>query len=233
MGCTTMFVVAILGLVLILGGTWWSYIWAVDRFTSSQPGTVQMEMPSDEQLTAASNKVAAIHAATRDHQPVTVEFTAAELNALIARHPDFDEMRGKFRVAMADSILTLDMSVPLSVFPWPRIKDRWLNGTARFGLIYHDGNFTFALRSLTANDRDLSVSFLKGFAGAFNDSFNEGFTKSRREHEHAREFWADVKTLAVIDDKLVVTTMGRESSDTEADHDEAADEAEPSASPVP
>ena len=53
---------------------------------------------------------------------MTVEFTAADLNALIARHPDFDDLRGKFRVAIADSILTLDMSVPLRDVPFPKIQ---------------------------------------------------------------------------------------------------------------
>jgi len=208
MGCFSMFMVAVAALVLFIGGTWWLLGWMTDRFTEPQPVAIQLEVPNEAQYGAANDKLSAIRAATRDKRSVTVEFTAADMNALIERHPDFSDMRGKFRVAMADSIVTLDMSVPLRDVPLPRIKDRWLNGTTRFGMVYHDGSFNFSLRSLTANGRDLPMNFLDGFSGPFNSSFNERFDKAQRENARTDEFWEDVKTVAVLDDKLVVTTKG-------------------------
>lgn len=201
-----MFMVGLLGCLILLGGAWFFFAKMVDSFTSSQPSAIQLEIPNEAQYAAANDKLKAVREATRNQQPVTVEFTAADLNALIARHPDFNDLRGKFRVAIADSTLTLDLSVPLRDVPLPRVKDRWLNGTTRFGMVYHDGSFNFALRSLTANGRNLPMSVLEGFAGTFNDSFNEGFDKAQRENARSNEFWEDVKTLAVIDDKLVITT---------------------------
>ena len=210
MGCFSMMMVALLGVAVLLGGTWWLYARVVDEFTSSQPSAIQIEAPSDAQYAAANDKLTAVRGATRSKESVTVEFTAADLNALIARHPDFEDLRGKFRVAMADSILTLDMSVPLRDVPLPRVKHRWLNGNTRFGLVYHNGDFNFSLRSLTANGRDLPMSVLEGAGGPFNNSFNEGFDKAQRENDRSNEFWEDVKTLAVLDDQLVVTTKGDE-----------------------
>ncbi len=215
MGCTTMFVVALLGVALLFGGTWWAYIWAVDRFTSSGPQNVEVQAPSDQEFATATEKYDTIQAAAAGHRTVTVAFTASDLNALVARHSDFEDMRGKFRVAMANSLMTLEMSVPLREVPFPRIKHRWLNGTARFGLIFHEDAFAFSLKSLTANNRELSLNFLQGFESAFNKSFNEGFEKGRHENPRSQDFWENVKTVAVIDDQLVITTKGPAAEDEE------------------
>jgi len=227
MGCTSIFLVALLGLALIFGGTWWLYAKFVNNFTASEPVVVSTET-SDAQFASANDKLTGVREAARSHQTVTIEFTADDINALIARHPDFEDMRGKFRAAIADSIFTLEMSVPLRAINWPRIRDRWLNGTARFGLVYHEDNFAFALRSLTANGRDLPLSFMRSFATAFNDRFNESFNKSRRENERSNDFWENVKTVAVIDDKLVLTTKGAATETSPA----AEDESEPTPTPA-
>lgn len=209
MGCTSMIVLAVVALLVLLGIVFWGYTRFVDNFTSAEPVVVQTAAPSEAEYAAANQKLTAVHEAERNEQSITVAFTATDLNALIARHPDFSEMRGKFHVAMADSIMTLEMSVPLHGVDFPRIRDRYLNGTARFGLIYHDGDFNFSLRSVTANDHELSVGLLQRFGDRFNDGFSEGFAKSHQERD-AAEFWNNVKTLAVVDDKLVVTTKGAE-----------------------
>ncbi len=228
MGCTTIFVVALLGLALVLGGTWWLLTKVMNDYTSKEPANVEMAAVSEAEFAAANDKLVSVQDAQRRHQSVSVQFTAAELNALIARHPDFSDMRGKFRVAIADSLMTLDMSVPLREIDVPGIRDRWLNGTARFEFIYHENAFNFALRSLTANDRDLPLSVLQGFEAPFNKSFNESFEKSRRKNARSNEFWENVKTVAVIDDKLVITTKGPEAPEADSDTD---DDAEPTVTP--
>lgn len=236
MGCTTMFVVALLALALLLGGSWWLLTKVVNDYTSSEPISVEVGPVSDEQFATANQKFEAVHEAVRRDQSITVEFTAAQLNALIARHPEFREMRGKFRVGIADSVVTLEMSVPLREIQLPKIRDRWLNASARFELIYHNEAFNFSLRSLTTNDREVPLNFLRGFEGGFNKSFNEGFEKAKRADARSNEFWDSVKTLAVIDDRLVITTKGAEVPETTEDGNvaEPEDEVEPSptASPV-
>ena len=214
MGCTSMFVIALVGLAMLLGVAWWGFGKIVNEYSSSQPAAVQTET-TEADFAAANSKLNAVREASRSNQPATVEFTSAEINALIARHEDFKDLRGRFRLGMANSEMTLDMSVPLAAIKLPRIRDRWLNGTARFGLIYHDDNFSFSLRSLTANGNDFSMRFLEGFATSFNEKFNEGFVKARRKTERSADFWESVKTLAVVDDKLVLTTTGAEAEDVD------------------
>lgn len=214
MGCTTMFVIGLLCLALLLGGTWWVTKEALDLYTSPGPVSVEVPTPSDEVVASANDKLAAIRSAADRGESRTVQFTEEELNAIIARHPDFAHMRGKLRVAMSGDLMTLEMSVPLREIDLPVIRDRWLNGRAVFGLIYHEDNFNFSPRSLVANDRDLPIEFLEGFDGAFDDSFNKSFDRSRRANTEANEFWENVKTLAIIDGTLVVTTKGAEAEET-------------------
>ncbi|MEO5720962.1 MAG: hypothetical protein ABIR71_05770 [Chthoniobacterales bacterium] len=231
MGCTSMFVLLLVGMAMIIGLLWWGLGEVVKEYTASGPIAIATET-TDAEYAAAEQKYNALAAAARARQTVTVQLNASEVNALIARHPEFADMRGKFRVAMADSLMTLEMSVPLREINLPRIRDRWLNGSARFGLLYHDGNFNFSLRGLSANERELSMQFLQNFAGAFNEKFNERFHEKRRERDRTHDFWEIIRTLAIVDDQLVITTKGPEAPEPpEADRDAADEEAEPSPTP--
>lgn len=212
MGCTTMFVVAIVGLGLLFACSWWALMRFVNDYTSTEPARVALAAPADAVYTSASDKLATIHAADDHKQSVTVAFTADELNALIAQHPDFKDMRGKFQIGIANSILTIDMSVPLREIDVPKIRERWLNGSARIGLVYNEGNFNFTLRSLAANGHEMPLGLLRFGAYWFNKSADEHLRDSWNEEDLAREVHDNVKTLAVIDDKLVVTTKGTEAA---------------------
>ncbi|MEP6809098.1 MAG: hypothetical protein ABI992_02565 [Chthoniobacterales bacterium] len=226
MGCTSIFVIALVALALLLGGTWWLGEKLLDNYTSSESIAVQVPTPTEAEVSAATAKLSTLQQAMRDRQSITVELTAADVNTLIARAPEFEQMRGKFRVAMADSIMTLDMSVPLSSIEIPKIRHRWLNGTARFGFLFSEDAFVFNLRSLNVNGRDLSLKFLHSLDSSFNSSFNQGFEKSLRENERSREFWGNVKAMEVTADKLVITTKGADSTAPAPADDEASDEAE-------
>jgi hypothetical protein len=210
MGCFSMFLTAFVGLILLVGGCWWFALKTIDRFTSPEPVAIKMEAPSDEQFASANQKLTTVREASRSHQATTVEFTAADLNALIARHPDYNDLRGKFHVAIADSLFTLQMSLSLADFPVRKLQDRWVNGSARFGLVYNNDDFNFSLRSLTANGEEIPLAFLDTLASLFSKGFNEDWDRSHRERRSSDEFWEDIKTMAVLDDKLVVTTKGPE-----------------------
>ena len=226
MGCTTMFVLLLVGLAMIIGFTWWGFGRVVNQYTANGPIGIKTET-TEADFATANGKFNALQQAVRSRQSVTVQFSAAEVNALIARHPEFEDFRGKFRVALADSTMTLDMSVPLREIDLPTIRDRWLNGTARFGLIYHDGNFNLGLHSLSANERKFPLDALgSAFAALIDERTNDYIAKSRREDERTNEFWANLKTLAIIDDQLVLTTLGPEAPPAEND-----DEVEPTPTP--
>lgn len=208
-----MLAIACVLLVLLVAGCWFLAGRTLDSFTASSPIVVQMSPPTEEQVAAANEKLARIRGASRDQQSVTVEFTADELNALIARNPSFEDLRGKFRVGIANSILNVNMSVPLHEVPLPGMKRRWFNGSARFGLVYDEDRFSLAVKSLEANGRNINVTKFQPMADWFNAFFNDGFDKSQRHQRESDEFWENVKSIRVEGDKLIITTKGAEPED--------------------
>jgi len=104
--------------------------------------------------------------------------------------------------------MTLDLSVPLHDVPLPRAGRRWFNGTVRFGLNYDEDRFALAVKSLEANGRHIDLNLFGMAADALNESFNEGFDKSQRRDGDSSDFWENVKSISVVDDKLIITTKG-------------------------
>lgn len=214
MGCFAKgcLVIVIAGTLLIcaLGvGAWFVYGRAVTRFTSPQPADVRIENISDVDLRSAEEKVNRLEQASANNQETTVEFTGGELNALIARGPLFAEANGRARVAIADSTLTLELSVPLDQTLLPKLKGRWFNGTANVAFSFSDEEFLFELKSGEANGRPLPEEFFIGFAPALNRTVNESFRREIEKNNQATVFWQHVKTITLNGDKLVVTTQRR------------------------
>ena len=88
-------------------------------------------------------------------QATTVEFTAADLNALLDRDPDFSAVRGRARIDIANSIMTITLSAPLDDIPWARLRRRWFNASAAFGFAYAFGMFRVDLKSAEANGQPM------------------------------------------------------------------------------
>lgn len=212
MGCFAKgcLVVLIAGALLIgVGGIgiWLFYGKAVAVFTSPQPTDVHIENVSDADLRNAETKLNTLGQAAASNQEITVEFTAGELNAMIAREPLFVELSNRARVSIADSLMTVEMSVPLDQTALPKLGGRWFNGTARFGFTFTNDEFAFELKSGEANGHSLPQEFFVGFAPIFNRSFNDGFRREVEKNNQAAIFWQHIKTIAVDRDKLVVVTQ--------------------------
>jgi hypothetical protein len=211
MGCFAggcLLIIAILACIVVVGGigAWFFYGKAVAMFTSTQATDVRIENVSDADLKNAENKLNLLGQATNSNQETTVEFTAAELNAMIAREPLFAELNNRARIAMADSFMTVEMSVPLDQIKLAKLRGRWFNGTARFGFVFNNDEFAFELKSGEANGQALPQEFFIGFMPTFNRSFNEGFKNEIAKNDQAAIFWRHIQTIAIDGDKLVVST---------------------------
>lgn len=207
MGCLTLLVIAFLFLAAIVGGAWYLCGRALVAFTSTSPVNIAIATPGDAEFAAANEKLDQLKTALRSQQAATFTFTAAELNALIARHPDVAPRKGKVRFTLADSIATVEMSVPLNTIELPWVKHRWFNGSANFGFIYADEGFRFDANWLEANGHRLSSRFFSYGADAFSRSFSRVFEESV-EKQGRSEFWRNVKTMTLDEDKLVIITRG-------------------------
>lgn len=205
-GCLTLLIVGFILIAAVIGGSWYLYVRMVDNLTSPAPADVQVKPPSESEFQAAESKLAGLRTAIDKNEPTTVEFTAADLNALVARDPDFEDWRDRIRIEIADSTMTVALSAPLSSIPLPRLKRRWFNGTARFSFTYDAGIFRFDLYSAEAGGHHFPDLFLSNFGSSFDESMNQNFRDSLSGHDRDSEFWNHVTTMRLVGDKLVVTT---------------------------
>ena len=206
-GCLTLLIIGFILIAGVIGGSWYVYVRMVNNLTSPVPADVQVKPPSEGEFQAAENKLAGLRTAIDKNETTTVEFTAADLNALVARDPDFDDWRDRLRIEIADSTMTVALSAPLNSFPLPRLKKRWFNGTARFSFTYESGIFKFDLYSAEAGGHHFPDVFLSNFNSSFDESMNRSFRDTLKDNDRGSAFWDHVQKMAIVGDKLVVTTQ--------------------------
>lgn len=208
MGCLTLLIVGFVLMAGMIGGTWYVYVKMVDHLTSPARVDVQIEPPSESQFQTAENSMTRLRKAIANNEVTTVEFTAPDLNALLARDLDFEEWRSRTRIEIADSTMTIALSASLNSIPLPRIKNRWFNGTAHFSFTYDSGAFSFDIKSLEAGGHHVPSVFLSGSSiWSFDESMNRSFRDELRNNDRGSEFWDHIKTMSLQGDKLVVTTQ--------------------------
>ena len=208
-GCLVVIIAGILLCVAGGVGAWFVLGKVVGKFTSSQPVDVRIENVADADLRNAEDKLNQLGQATASNQEITVEFTANEINAMIAREPLFADLNNHVRVAIADSILTLEVSAPLGQAKLPKLRGRWFNGIARIGFSFTNEEFLLELKSGEANGYSLPQELFIGFAPTLNATFNRGFHDELAKNSQAAVFWSHIKSISVNGDKIVVVTQQR------------------------
>jgi hypothetical protein len=209
-GCLTVLILGFLLIAGVVGSGWFVLTRMVNNLTSTAPADVRMEQPRDAQYQSAETTLARLNSAITANEETTVEFTSADLNALMARDEDFKEFRGRAHIDIADSMMTISLSVPLNSFHWRRTRGRWFNGTARFSFVYESGQFRVELESAEAGGHHLPGKFLTDtFMSSFNDGLNESFQEKRGDYAGGENFWRHVKSISLAGDKMVVTTQAR------------------------
>jgi hypothetical protein len=205
-GCLTVLILGFLFIAVVGGGCWYFYKKTFNNLTSTAPAEVRAESPTPAQAKSADDSAARLDEAISRNKETTLEFTGPELNYLLSRDSDLSWLRGRSRIEIADSTMTVALSAPLSALPWPGLKDRWFNGTLRFSMTYASGTFQLEIISAEANGNEFPSSFLSAFNSSFNDSMNEEFQKEVRKNNRENEFWNHVKSISLQGDKLIITT---------------------------
>jgi hypothetical protein len=206
-GCMSLFFFAGLGLIALIGVCWFFSTKVLKNFTADAPAEVALTMPSDGEFNAANAKLSQLKNAMQTNQATSVAFSAGDLNALIARHPDFAKHRKRLHVAIADSVATLEMSVPLTSIKFPGMRSRWFNGSARLRFSYDDNNFTFDPDWIEAGGHEFTGGFLRSLASSFGRRFTVDFEDSLRKNDEST-LWPRVKTITLQGDQFIVTTEG-------------------------
>ena len=208
-GCLTVLVLGFICLAVLGVGGWFFYKKTLSNLTSTSPTDIRVEAPTEAQVKTAEESRTRLEQAIERNQETTVEFTGPELNLLLQRSSDWDFLRGRTRIDIADSTMTVALSAPLDLLPWPGMKGRYFNGTVRFSMTYTSGEFQLEFISAEANGNQFPSSFLTSFNSSFNDSMNEEFRKEIRKNNRESEFWNHVKSIVLKDDKLIITTKAQ------------------------
>ncbi|MGC2625511.1 MAG: hypothetical protein WA269_01640 [Candidatus Udaeobacter sp.] len=143
-GCVALIVLAILFVVIGVGGTYWGlrHVYLSDKpapipETTAPPDTSEAT-PAAASVATASEKSAEVRErfdtmkkAARAHEASDVELTAADINALIAANR---KSRGTASVGISDTALQAQFSIPLERLDVPfrsafGLNDRYLNAT--------------------------------------------------------------------------------------------------------
>lgn len=207
-GCITVLIIGFIFTIGAIGGTWYLCRKAAVVLTSTEPVDLQLTPPDPARVRAAEGSADRLKQATERGEEATIGFTGADLNALIDRDPDLDFIHGRMRIDIVNSIVTVKVSAPLDEVEWKRLRGRWLNGSADVTVNYEFGMFQFDVHRAELNGRRIPEFFVETFRSSFNQSFNTHFHDSL-EKEGITEFWDHIKSIALEDDKLVITTKAQ------------------------
>ena len=207
-GCLTLLII---GFILVAGifGTGWYVLHklANNHLISDSPISVPLEEPTEAQYQAAETSLNRIKTASTEGREETVSFTAADLNALLARNPDFRELEGHARVEIANSTMTMSLSAPIdSVFWSSKRKRRWFNGIVRLSGRFEDGEFQLNLESARGGEYDVPDYVLSRMNRNITQMINDNLSDYR--FDSGFDF-RRIKRMSIEGDKLVVTTKAR------------------------
>jgi len=206
-GCLALVVIVVVLGIVVIGGGLFFINRGINMFTVTAPAQIQTRPAEPAELQLAKAKLDSLRSAIRNRVETTIEFTADDVNALLQNEPEFRGARNHARVAMANSIVSLDLSAPLDSAQWSRLKRRWFNGNIQFGFSYVDDNFNFDVRSAEANGYQFPRVLLSAeFMQSFNRSFNDSFHRESARREDAKDLWRNIRMATVQNDKLIVTT---------------------------
>jgi hypothetical protein len=201
--CLGLLILGFLCIAGVLGTGWYVYHkLASNNIISDAPITVQVEQPTEAQYQAAESSLAKLKAATNERREETISFSATDLNALLARDPDFHDLAGRAGVEIANSTMTINLSAPLDVL-WSSKKRRWFNGIVRFTGRFENGEFQIDIQSARGGEYDVPDYILS----RVNNNISRALSDNVDDWRHdAGVDLRRVKRMSLEGDKLVITT---------------------------
>ena len=214
-GCLILVVLAILVVVVGVGGSYWSlrHIYLSDKpapipeasapseTSAATPGETSAAAPGETSDTVRE-RLDTLKSAARAHERTGVEFTAAEINALIAANR---KSSGLAFVRIDGNVAQVQLSIPLERFDVPfrnafGLGDRFLNATVS----------VVAPPGTNANNVQLSEVTLNGhsFPTDLLDRGLPGVGKSLRSYvtKYANQY--GVTDGEISDGKVILYTSG-------------------------
>jgi len=132
-----------------------------------------------------------------------IEFTADEINTLIAKNK---ELNGRFYVELHNDEARIQASVPLNGVP--AFKDRYLNASATVKVSIQNGAPHIQCSSIESNGKVLPPQLLQ----PFEQGLQQGFTAQVEKNPSVAATFARIKSFAITESKVVIEINGTPSS---------------------
>lgn len=210
-GCITV-VILILVLGLLIGGVGWYTFRNITAFVSPTPVAIKTYPATEAQYKEVIARYTAFIQALNAGKASTLTLSADDLNTLIARDPEFKDIRGKVYMSIEKDEIVAETSFLIpedSKRPGSGGTSRgYFNGRARFAASFSAGELTFYVRKIESMDgkpmSDLMLSFLNK-ADLIAQGFNNAMHDERRKGTAWAEAMSRVDKMVVENGHIVVT----------------------------
>ena len=174
-GCLIVIVLAILLVVVGVGGTYWSlrHVYLSDKpapipeatapteTSTATPGETSVATPSEKSV-EVRERLDTMKKTARAHEQTEVELTAADINALIGANR---KSRGTASVGINDTVLQAQFSIPLERLDVPfqsafGLGDRYLNATVTITAPPGTNASSVQLNEVTLNGHGIPAGLL-------------------------------------------------------------------------
>jgi hypothetical protein len=205
-GCLIAIAVVAAILLVFFGGASLFYLYIIQHVGSAEPANLELPTPTVGEANIAKLQWQRLRAALAGNREETIEFTAADLNALVAEQTEFARARGRVRFGIEDSAMTMELNAPMRFVP-PGFKKRWSYTAWHFTLDYRYGQFTFELGELRTTRGKVPDWLLPQFNAWLKSGLMKRFRDELANKPSNTSMWKHVKTAVLDHDKLVVMTQ--------------------------
>lgn len=188
-GCLTLLAFV---LFLFLALTVGTYVGFRYLLTATAPKQISETTVSSDEAQALQQRWADFETARNHHQPAKVEFSAQELNQLIAANSD---LRGKAHISVENNVFHLVVSAPLERFGF---RGRYLNGEIVVQPPPDGDPRGLQVKKIALSGVEVSERVLNFIAGEH----------SLRSYVDRYSSDNDVTKVQIVGDKVVLETRG-------------------------
>lgn len=194
-GCLA-FVIVILLLLGAIGAGGFLLYQKAREFTSAEAASIPVYDATPERMKEVNGRIEGFKKAVESNGEAEMELSGDDINALIAGEPKWKDMKGKIYIRLADGLLYVDASVPLTEVTG--FSDRFLNGTVGFDAAVENGMPRLVPKSIDLNGKKLPKEFEQSAA----DGFSKGFVEELEKNPDAMAFFARVKSFKIDGNKM-------------------------------
>lgn len=208
-GCSTLVVLAILGVIGVVLAWKWGPSMLTKRYTAEAPVALPEVKMAEPDFDALTNRVADFAMAYVFSNAATLTLSEPEMNALIVHNKDNPKLKDRLRVHLKGDEITGEFTVPVeemaSQMNWESLKGRHFNGSAGLRVSLIETNLNVSIQSLSLNGRPVPDFLYAKIRG-------KNLALEVAKNPKTGEFFERVQSVTIKDSKLVITLRGAAAS---------------------